>query len=224
MHIIWLIEAVKQDFSISHSLLGNFATRIFSSASTFEKIAVLEKAHPPSILLVDFEFSTSEIQIRLLSYIATNFPKTPTLILNTTPLMQFPVNQLCNFLLKPVDLFNLIQVIRRILKDEKGRRDNINFEDLIFYPNSHEVEFETADGVERVKLSKQESLILITLIKNFGKTVTRSKILDEAWDQAKVSDRTMDSHISRLRTALAISSRIQLLNVYGKGFTLTKSY
>ncbi len=221
MHIIWLVEAVKQDFSVTHSLLGNFATRVFSSATTFQKISIFEKNHPPSVLILDLEFADECLIDQIFQFATRHFLKTPILVMNRSPLK---ITKNMHFLQKPVDIFILVKAIREILKDQILKTDNIIFEDLVFYPSSHEIEFETAAGIERIKLSRQESLILKTLIRNFGKTVSRQAILKEAWDNAKVSDRTMDSHISRLRSALAVSSRIQLLNVYGKGFTLTEDF
>jgi DNA-binding response OmpR family regulator len=68
-------------------------------------------------------------------------------------------------------------------------------------------------------LSFKEAQILKKLLSAAGSCVPRSELYTLLWGTLKVSSRTLDSHISRLRTKLE-GSRIEIINVYGDGYLL----
>lgn len=69
-------------------------------------------------------------------------------------------------------------------------------------------------------LSLKESKLLKFLVKNAGTCLTREQIRKVVWDEASVSPRTIDSHISRLRKKLRYTE-LEIENIYGDGYVLT---
>ena len=60
------------------------------------------------------------------------------------------------------------------------------------------------DGVEEISLSPSEYQLLLYLLQNKGKTVTRRKLLEEIWDSNGnyVNDNTLTVTMKRLREKL----------------------
>ena len=60
------------------------------------------------------------------------------------------------------------------------------------------------DGVEEISLSPSEYQLLLYLLRNKGKTVTRTKLLEEIWDSSGnyVNDNTLTVTMKRLREKL----------------------
>lgn len=69
-------------------------------------------------------------------------------------------------------------------------------------------------------LSPKEARILETLLERLGQCVTRQEISNLVWPGIYVSDRTLDSHVSRIRRKLQSSLECKIDAVYGKGYCL----
>lgn len=80
----------------------------------------------------------------------------------------------------------------------------------------------TVDG-EAITLSGKEFELAALFLENPGRLFTRKELLEEAWGAWAFADsRTLDTHLSRVRTKLGLNEArgIELLNVYGKGYRL----
>jgi len=78
------------------------------------------------------------------------------------------------------------------------------------------------DGVA-VELTRREYEVAVFFFRNLGKVVSRSHILESVWGRGgDVTTRTVDTHVSRLRSALGLSaaSGVRLTPVYGYGYRL----
>lgn len=83
--------------------------------------------------------------------------------------------------------------------------------------NAHEV---TLDG-EPIELTLKEYNILLKLMKNAGRVFTREQLLDDIWGFDYTGDeRTVDSHVARLRTKLGAWGNNNLKTVYGMGYKI----
>ena len=73
-----------------------------------------------------------------------------------------------------------------------------------------------------MKLKRQEFELLISLMRNAGKVLTRETLLEPAWREAglDVNDRTVDVHVRRLREHLAEES-VLLQTIAGIGYKLS---
>jgi DNA-binding response OmpR family regulator len=71
---------------------------------------------------------------------------------------------------------------------------------------------------EMKKLTKTEFLIIKLFLENVGKIFSRDEIINRIWEDAYVSDRTVDVHIRRLRKKMdSASDLIQTYSGFGYG-------
>ena len=127
-----------------------------------------------------------------------------------------------DFLSKPYSLRVLLarihSVIRRKQAQARSRRAPaaIRFRDLVLDVAEGSV---TLRG-ESLPLTRTEYLILAMFIRNAGSLFERFEIKHEAWDnESEVSDRAVDTNISRLRKKLGDYGRY-LVNRQGFGYGL----
>lgn len=74
-----------------------------------------------------------------------------------------------------------------------------------------------------VELSPREFELALFLFRRIGSVVSRSHVLETVWGRgANTTTRTVDTHVSRLRAALAIGPEngLKLTPVYGYGYRL----
>jgi len=75
---------------------------------------------------------------------------------------------------------------------------------------------------QHIELTKTEFLLLRTLLRQPGRVFTRDELMHGAYDEGTyVSDRTIDSHIRRLRSKLAEIGADPIETVRGVGYTLS---
>ncbi len=80
----------------------------------------------------------------------------------------------------------------------------------------------TKDG-ERVHLTPKETKLMILLMKNEGKVVSRSELMQSVWNTEYLGDtRTLDVHICWLRQKIEENPRIpeMILTRRGQGYEL----
>lgn len=80
----------------------------------------------------------------------------------------------------------------------------------------------TVDG-EPVEMTQKEYELTLFLFKNLGRVISRGHLLEMVWGtSSQLNTRTVDTHISRLRTKLKIESQSnwQLTSVYRHGYRL----
>jgi two-component system, OmpR family, response regulator RegX3 len=78
------------------------------------------------------------------------------------------------------------------------------------------------DGVP-IELTRREFEVALFFFRNLGKVVSRAHILESVWGRGgDVTTRTVDTHVSRLRSALGLSaaSGVRLTPIYGYGYRL----
>ena len=70
-----------------------------------------------------------------------------------------------------------------------------------------------------LELTLKEFEILVYLSDNHSRVLTRDQILDAVWGYDFEGDnRTVDSHVARLRTKLGTFGNTHLKTVYGMGY------
>lgn len=76
------------------------------------------------------------------------------------------------------------------------------------------------DG-KAIEMTLKEFELLLYLHKNCGRVLTRDQLLDAVWGYDYFGDnRTVDSHIARLRTKLGDFGATHLKTIYGMGYKL----
>ena len=76
---------------------------------------------------------------------------------------------------------------------------------------------------EPVELTRREFDVAVLFCRNLGKVLSRAHILEAVWGRGdSTTTRTVDTHVSRLRAALGLSSAsgLRLTPVYGYGYRL----
>jgi DNA-binding response OmpR family regulator len=82
----------------------------------------------------------------------------------------------------------------------------------------HEARRLVLDGDE-VPLTHLEFELLAYLVRNKGRAVTRTELMERVWNyQVAVSDRTVDVHVRRLRRKLVGTLRLTTVRGYGYRF------
>ncbi len=106
-----------------------------------------------------------------------------------------------DYVTKPVGSSQLVARVKAIIRRAR-QKDKIGeiykFGDISVNFKSHEV----LRAGEKLHLTALEFKLLKLFIEHKGEVLTRDSILDETWDDAIVSPRTIDPHIVHLRKKL----------------------
>ena len=130
-----------------------------------------------------------------------------------------------DYIMKPYTIRNVVARVKSVLRRTSGNKGSNS---LIEKPNILQVEglkldleFKRCivDNVE-VKLARKEFELLVYLISNRGKILSREQILSKIWsDEVVVLDRTIDVNITRVRSKIgAYGSYIVTRSGFGYGF------
>jgi DNA-binding response OmpR family regulator len=118
-------------------------------------------------------------------------------------------------------LFRVEAVLRRTKKDAAGvPLTEYKIGGYLFYPNTQMLKF----GNTEQKLTTKESDLLKLLCANKNMILDRNFALKTIWvDDNYFNARSMDVYIAKLRKYLKDDTRVQIINVHGKGFKLIES-
>lgn len=108
-------------------------------------------------------------------------------------------------------------VLRRITSEDTKKKQIITFSNLMINLDEYLV---TVDH-QNVLLTKKETEILWTFVKNKNKVFSRDNLLNSLWGFDYFGDtRTVDSHIKRLRAKLDVYSHEQweIKTIWGVGY------
>lgn len=93
-----------------------------------------------------------------------------------------------------------------------------NLGNLVF--DSENYKITSVDGEEQ-KLTKKESKILLLLVQNKNKVLTRDIVLNAVWGQDDYFvGRSLDVFITKLRKYLKSEENVIINNIHGVGFKL----
>ena len=122
-----------------------------------------------------------------------------------------------DYITKPFSLRELVARVNAVIRRVNGRKGKL------FRIEGLEVDFErvrvSVDGKE-VRLTPSEFRILKCLVENYGKPVSRDRIIEEVWGFARdPADRTVDVHIKHLRDKLgAYGAFVKTVRGFGYKF------
>jgi two-component system response regulator BaeR len=122
-----------------------------------------------------------------------------------------------DYICKPFSPREMVARVKAVLRRQKTQSTEVLISPLKLDPHSFRV---LADGHE-VELTTVEFQLLQALYQQPGRIFSRSKLMDLIYqDQRIVSDRTIDSHIKKLRKKLVdvVPDQELIHSVYGAGY------
>lgn len=127
-----------------------------------------------------------------------------------------------DYMIKPINVNELLLRVKALL-----RRAKISSEKRISVGNTL-LEYDslsvTVNGEERI-LPQKEFLLLYKLLSYPGKIFTRQQLMDEIWGMFSESDeRTVNTHINRLRDRFADCDDFEIVTVRGLGYKAVKGH
>jgi two-component system phosphate regulon response regulator PhoB len=127
-----------------------------------------------------------------------------------------------DYVTKPFSVRELVLRIRAILRRrgaEPPRETSIEFGRLRIDREAHRVWVES----QEVELTALEFKLLLTMYERRNRVQTRGALLDHVWGiETKVSTRTVDAHVKRLREKLG-AARDYIETVRGVGYRFAES-
>lgn len=125
-----------------------------------------------------------------------------------------------DYIAKPFSVLELTARIRAVLRRSKqDTADILENKDLIINKSRHEV---YRNG-QKIELTLKEYDLLLLLMENANRVVTREEILSAIWDiNFQGETRTLDMHIKSLRAKLGDNSEdpLYIKTVRGVGYTM----
>jgi len=130
-----------------------------------------------------------------------------------------------DYLIKPIRPSELIARLQALLRRAYPNEmlERFDFEPYRFEPEPCEVSVPGSGW--RVVLTQKEFDLGLLLFRNAGRPLSRNHIREVVWGgDADVSSRTMDTHVSRLRSKLGLNtaSTFRVMPVYGYGYRLDR--
>lgn len=126
-----------------------------------------------------------------------------------------------DYITKPFSPRELIARIKAVLRRRLPEKSNelIKINDMSLDPSTHQASV----GEIQVSLGPTEFRLLYFLMTHNERVYSRGQLLDRVWgDHVFVDDRTVDVHIRRIRKALEVVGKDQLLQtVRGAGYRFT---
>jgi DNA-binding response OmpR family regulator len=145
----------------------------------------------------------------------------PILMLTARSLLEDMVHGLdCgadDYLVKPFRVAELLARMRALLRRKVSGPAHLRVEDLILDPSSRSV----SRAGRAITLSATEYSLLEYLMRNEGRTLVRSMILDHVWHyDFDGSDKVLDVYISYLRKKIDSGDRSLIQTVRGVGYRM----
>jgi DNA-binding response OmpR family regulator len=124
-----------------------------------------------------------------------------------------------DYLTKPFSFYVLLARLRALARRKQVEpRTQLRIDDLALDPATHEVR--RADS--SISLSRTEFIILELLMRNTGRVITRTRLIEAVWGHDRdVQSNTLDVFIWQLRTKVEVPGSTKLIHtIRGIGYVL----
>ena len=188
--------------------------------------AMLPALHQGDIDLVVVNWDAGIKAQELRDALARQTTPVPVLLLATAAVVPTMLAWLsdtsCDYLIKPVrrtDLVTRISVLQQRFLASRLTDARRQFGPYVFDTHLGQVRL----NQRHLPLTQKEFQLSLLLFRHLGRTLSRAFILESVWpEDADLSSRSVDTHISRVRTKLGLvpTQGFRLLPVYGFGYRL----
>ena len=195
--------------------------------SVFDRIADAKKAligHLPTIVLLDWNMPDGEGN-EFCQWIRERWRDLPVIYLtvrgDSHDIVTGFQNGADDYVVKPFDLAVLHSRILALLRRSKSTKAvKLSCDDLILDKEKAAVYYQQKE----VALSQSEYQLLLLLLENKGKTVTRRQLLEQIWDNGGnyVNDNTLTVTMKRLREKLNHPLCLKTIRSFGYRMEDTK--
>ena len=128
-----------------------------------------------------------------------------------------------DYISKPYSIKELLARVRAAIRRPIAvtANDKLQMGSIVMNLKSYKVMINDID----IHLGPTEYKLLLELMKNAGRVISRDQLLDRVWGiTSDIESRTVDVHIGRLRKALSVASDQNLIRtVRSFGYSLNKS-
>ncbi len=122
---------------------------------------------------------------------------------------------------KPLEMLARLTAIGRRIKSAQESESDLRFGEFVVIPSSRVIE----KNGEKLDLTHKEFDLSLFLLKNIGRLLSRSAILENVWGtKPDLNTRTVDTHISRIRNKLDLNPNNgwKLSAIYQHGYRLER--
>jgi two-component system OmpR family response regulator len=178
----------------------------------------------PALLILDLNLPDGN-GLDLLKKIRGEANKTPVIILTAQTDEDSVVEGLQSgandYVRKPFGNKELLARVKTVLRDPAPGTPQIRYGDLVVLSEKRKIVY----GEKEVDLNRREFDILSYFIDHAESVVTRDALLQMLDKDREIYDRTIDSHVSHVRSRLkqAGIASVQISSVYGVGYRLEKA-
>ncbi len=219
MNYLPKIFYVEDDVSIAQSV-KEFFEQLNYKVTVFSMIEEAKKAllnDIPTIILIDWNMPDGQGD-NLCQWIRSKWEELPIIFLtvysDSHNMISGFQNGADDYVVKPFSLevlhCRILAILRRSIKEEKHR---LCCDEIILDKDKLAVFY----NQEEVILSSSEYQLLLMLIENKGKTVTRKQLLEQIWDTTGnyVNDNTLTVTMKRLREKLHNPTCLKTIRSFG---------
>ncbi len=223
MTTIFVIEKSQKSIQgAASALMGDFAVRAFASFSMFKALAKRSGHSCPDIVIVDVDDSETP-WLAIIENISENFPHSSLVLMHTNDFAE--IHRLrggqnfekINFFQKPIDSLELSLFVSRVVKSIGKKSNILRVGDFIF--DFDRLICRVLPDETAISLPLKEAQILKLMMERWGECLSRMDFHRILWPNIKISPRTIDSHISRLRKRLK-ALHVTINSKYGDGYVL----
>ena len=188
--------------------------------AVFDRIADVKKAligHLPTIVLLDWNMPDGQGS-ELCLWIRERWKTLPIVYLtirgDSHDIVTGFQNGADDYVVKPFDLAVLYSRILALLRRTKTVTDTKLFCDDLMLDKEKTAVY---DGQKEIVVSQPEYRILLILMENKGKTITRNQLLEQVWDRSGnyVNDNTLTVTMKRLREKLNHPACLKTIRSFG---------
>jgi two-component system response regulator BaeR len=214
MGVIWVVDQPESNLpEYLLALMGNFPCRVIGSVQSINKLVKISSFAKPNLLFVNMlSCENSPRYVREL--IACDLPAIPVVLLfDDSDAIENHLNWNIG-----ASAGEIVARVRKLLLASIAyQQSKIFLDNVVFDTENLTIEDRSLNFKDF--LTPKEAKILRLFINKRGNCVSREAIKQNVWSGAAVSDRTIDSHISRLRKRL-IEANIAIESIYGGGYIL----